>query len=148
MFGNVGRIVQAQLGGSGGGESNWQKAKHVWDGKRANLSTERVEKEVEIYEEHRRDMALLTEGPNEMPLHRLWAAAKVAYDLGLEKYGIQIDMDADQTVEFKCFKEDWEEDATNGKLGLHEFKLLQKNKGMRFYDDDEKIYKVISSNLD
>ena len=149
VFGTVGRIVQAQLGGPGGGERNWQKVKHVWDGKRANLSTERVEKEVKIYEGHRRDMALLTEDPNEMPLHRLWTAAEVAYDLGLEKYGIQIDMDADQTVEFKCFKEDWEEEAIKGKLGLHEFKLLQKYKGMNFYDDDdEKIYKVISSNLD
>ena len=29
VSGNAGRIVQAQLGGSGGGVSNWQKAKHV-----------------------------------------------------------------------------------------------------------------------
>ena len=57
-------------------------------------------------------------------------------------------MNASQTEEFRAYLEEWESDAAKNKLNLNEFKLLQKYKGMRFYDDgDEKIYKAISSNL-
>lgn len=94
-------------------------------------------------------MALLTSDENDMPLHRLWTASEVAFDLGLAKFGIRIDMEAEDVTKFVCYEEAWEADAIKNKLNLNEFKLLQKYKDVRFYDDDEEqIFKVISTNLD
>ena len=104
VFGDVARKVQAQLTGPGGGERNWQKLKFVWDSKRHRLFTEKAEKEVRIYEGHCREMAQFSTGPSEMPLHRMWLAAEVEFDLGLDKYGVTVDMEATGTPKFKCYE--------------------------------------------
>ena len=60
-----------------------------------------------------------------------------------------INMAADDTKEFMNFIEDWEPEAMKRKLGITEFKLLEKYKGMRFYDDAvECAFEVIPQNLE
>ena len=58
-------------------------------------------------------------------------------------------MEADRTTTFKCYEEDWEKEARTKKLAIHEFRLLQKYKGLRFFDEDEdQVYEICASNLE
>ena len=149
MFGDVARKVLAQLTGPGGGERNWQKLKYVWDGKRHSLAPEKAEKEVRIYEGHVREMAQLSTDPLEMPLHRLWTQEEVTFDMGLGEYGITLDMDTTGMVVFKCYEEDWEKEARTKKLAINEFRLFQKYKGVKFFDEDEdQVYEICATNLE
>ena len=149
VFGDVARKVQAQLTGPGGGERNWQKLKFVWDSKRHKLGTDKAEKEVRIYEGHCREMEEYTMEPAEMPLHRMWSAEEGDYNLGLDKYGVVLNMEADRTTTFRCYEEDWEKEARTKKLAIHEFRLLQKYKGVRFFDEDEdQVYEIFANNLE
>ena len=69
--------------------------------------------------------------------------------MGIDKYGVVLDMGADDSIVFKCFEEDWEEVARTNKKGTNEFRLLQKHKEVRFYDEDEdQIYEICPSNLE
>ena len=122
--------------------------KHVWDG-RESLDSDTVEKAVKVYEGHRREMALLTTEPSDMPLHRIWTEDEMNSDLGLEKFGVIVDMTADSTITFNNFIEEWEEDAIKRKKNLNEALLLKKYRGIRFYDtDDSVLYEIESSNLE
>ena len=104
MFGNVARKVQAALTGPGGGERNWQKLKHVWDSKRHSLGSEKAEKEVRIYEGNCRETAQFTTELSEMPLHRLFTREEAEFSLGLDKYGVVLNMGADDSITFRCFR--------------------------------------------
>ena len=64
-----------------------------------------------IYEGHCREMEEYTMEPAEMPLHRMWSAEEGDYNLGLDKYGVVLNMEADRTTTFKCYEEDWEKEA-------------------------------------
>ena len=45
--------------------------------------------------------------------------------------------------------EDWKAGCIAKKLGINEFKLLQKYGGMRFYDDDEDdVFVICDTNLE
>ena len=149
MLGDVARNVLAQLAGPGGGERNWQKLKYVWEGKRHSLAPEKAEKEVRIYEGHVREMAQLSTDPLEMPLHRLWTQEELTFDMGLGEYGITLDMDTTGMVVFKCYEEDWEKEARTKKLAINEFRLFQKYKGVKFFDEDEDlVYEICATNLE
>ena len=149
MFGDVARKVLAQLTGPGGGERNWQKLKYVWDGKRHSLAPEKAEKEMHIYEGHVREMAQLSNDPLEMPLRRLWTQEEVTFDMGLSEYGITLDMDTTGMVVFKCYEGDSEKEARTKKLAISEFRLFQKNKGVKFFDEDEdQVYEICATNLE
>ena len=102
-----------------------------------------------IYEGNCRETAQFTTELSEMPLHRLFTREEAEFNLGLDKYGVVLDMGADDSIVFKCFEEDWEEVARTNKKGTNEFRLLQKYKEVRFYDEDEdQIYEICPSNLE
>ena len=46
--------------------------------------------------------------------------------MGLDKYGVVLDMGADDSIVFKYIEKDWEEVARTNKKGTNEFRLLQK----------------------
>ena len=95
------------------------------------------------------ETAQFTTELSEMPLHRLFTREEAEFNLGLDKYGVVRDMGADDSIVFKCFEEDWEEVARTNKKGTNEFRLLQKYKEVRFYDEDEdQIYEICPSNLE
>jgi hypothetical protein len=145
----VARKVQAQLTGPGGGERNWQKLKWVWDSKRKKLGTGKAEMEERMYEGRCLEANQYTTELAEMPRLRTWSAEEADFDLGLEKYGVVLNMEADCTIVFKCFEENFEEKARTNKLAINEFRLLQKYKGVRFFEDDEdQIYEIFAKNLE
>jgi hypothetical protein len=148
-FGDVARKVQAQLTGPGGGERNCQKLKFMWDSKRHKLGTDKAEKEVRICGGHCGEMEEYSMEPAEMPLNRMWSAEEWDYNLGLDKYGVVLNMEADRTTTFKCYEEDREKEARIKKLAIHELCLLQKYEGVRFFDEDEdQVYEIFASNLE
>ena len=68
--------------------------------------------------------------------------------MGLDKYGITLDMDSTDMAVFKCYEEDWEKEARTKKLAINEFRLLQKYKGVKFFDEDEDlVYEICATNL-
>ena len=102
-----------------------------------------------IYEGHRREMAQISTDLNEMPLHKIWTEEESNYDLGLDKWDIHVDMNAEPKVRFNCFVEDWEEEAIKHRSGPNGYKLLVKYKNIRFYDEDESVkYKIIATNVE
>ena len=151
VFGKVGCIVQAQLTGMGAAERNWAHVKYIWDDASANMKPGTVEKKVTVWEAIRREDQLISECilPEELPFHRMWTQDEVDFDLGLEKRGIEIDMLAEKERLFMNSMEDWEAGCIAKKLGINEFKLLQKYGGMRFYDDDEDdVFVICDTNLE
>ena len=44
---------------------------------------------------------------------------------------------------------DLDKEAKTKKLAIHEFRLLQKYKGVRFFDEDEdQVYEIFANNLE
>ena len=72
------------------------------------------------------------------------------FDLGLEKRGVEIMAGLPPPrVEFNGWIEDWESDAIKSKASLHEFKLLEKYKGVPFFDEEDGVtYKILHTNLE
>ena len=72
-----------------------------------------------IYEDKRRKRALvLEEGFDEedKATHTFWTEKKVQYNLGLERWTIETDMEADGTIKFINYLEDWEQECISAKI--------------------------------
>ena len=89
-------------------------------------------------------------------LHQIWTKGELDYDLGMEKWGVEIDLSAANSINFLCFIEPWELEAIKKQSAANEFRLIQKYKGVLFFDvdadDDEggvgKVFKIIESNVE
>lgn len=148
VFGHVASIVTAQLTGGGGGERNWAHLEHIWKDSRVHLGVVKAQKQLLVFEGHRREMAMISDDPKIMPLHKIWTSDEVEYDLGLTKWDVVIDMSAGKT-KFNCFLEGWEPEAIKKQSGPNEFRLLQKYKGVLFFDDEESTaYKIVETNVE
>jgi hypothetical protein len=136
--------------GPGFGERNWQHVKHVWDANHAMLSSDAAEKKTYVYEGVRRQDQWASSGLEEdSPLHKMWTKDEVEFDLGLDKFGVEINMDAeDERASFKNYPEDWEEECIKKKTKSNEHLLLKKYRDVRFFDDDTDEVFVISKNLE
>ena len=79
---------------------------HVWRDSRANLGIDKAEMQLLIFEGHRREQSLISDDLKEMPLHQIWNQGEDDYDflkdLGLGKWGVEIDMSATNTINFLC----------------------------------------------
>ena len=88
-------------------------------------------------------------------LHRIWTKGELDYDLGMDKWGVEIDLSASNSI-LLCFIEPWELEAIKKQSAANEFLLIQKYKGVLFFDDDTdddesgdgKVFKIIESNVE
>ena len=74
-----------------------------------------------------------------------------AWESQFDKFNIEVDLDADDTKEFKNFMENWEQETISVKLNTNEFRLLQKYKDRKFYDADEgdgTVMQIVHTNLE
>ena len=110
VFGKVGCVAQGQLTGMGAAERNWAHVKNIWDDAKANMTAEKAEKEVKIWEGIRREeLAIRNDlNPIDVPLYRQWTDDQVNFDLGLDKRGVEIDTTAVDERRFLNYMEDWE----------------------------------------
>lgn len=143
-------IVTSKPAGPGFGERNWQHLKHVWDANHAALSSDSAEKKTFVYEGVRRqDQWAMLGVEEESPLHKMWTKDEVDFDLGLDKFGVEINMEAvDERAIFNNYMEDWEESCIKNRSKSNEHLLLKKYRGVRFYDDDTGEVFVIAKNLE
>jgi hypothetical protein len=74
-----------------------------------------------------------------LSLYQIWTKGELDYDLGLEKWGIEIDMNAANTINFLCFIEPWEHEATKKQSAANEFRLIQKYKVLLLFDNDDYV---------
>jgi len=114
------------------------------------LSSDAAEKKTFVYEGVRRQNQWDSSGVDEdSPLHKMWTKDEVDFDLGLDKFGVKINMDAeDERAIFKNFVEDWEEESIKKRSKSNEHLLLKKYRGVRFYDVDTDEVFVIAKNLE
>ena len=93
----------------------------------------------------RQDQWAMSGVEEDSPLHKMWTKNEVDFDLGLDKFGVEINMDAeDERAVFKNFMEDWEENCIKNKSKSNEHLLLNKYRGVRFYDDDTDELKLVT----
>ena len=88
--------TQGQLTGMGAAERSWAHVRNIWDDAKANMTTEKAEKEVKIWEGIRREVLAIRNdlNPIDVPLYRQWTDDQVNFDLGLDKRGVAIDTTA------------------------------------------------------
>ena len=120
--------TQGQLTGMGAAERSWAHVRNIWDDAKANMTAEKAEKEVKIWEGIRREVLAIQNdlNPIDVPLYRQWTDDQVNFDLGLDKRGVAIDTTAVNERRFLNYMEGWEGQCTKKKLTLNEFKLLEK----------------------
>ena len=67
--------------------------------------------------------------------------------MGLAKWDITIDMTTGK-IKFNNFFEEGERETIKKQSGPNECRLLQKYKGIRFYDEEEEVaFKIIDTNV-
>ena len=94
----------------GAAERNWAHVKNIWDDAKANMTAEKAEKKVKIWEGIRREELAIRNDldPIDVPLYRQWTDDEVNFDLGLDKRGVEIDTIAVDERRFLNYMEDWE----------------------------------------
>ena len=94
----------------------------------ALLSSDAAEKKTSVYESVRRkDQWASSDLDEDSPLHKIWTKDEVDFDLCLDKFGVKINMDAeDERAIFKNFVEDWEEESIKKRSKSNEHLLLKK----------------------
>ena len=70
--------------------------KNSWDDAKVNMTAEKAEKKVKIWEGTRREELAIRDNfdPIDVPLYRQWTDDEVNFDLGLDKRGVAIDTTA------------------------------------------------------
>ena len=94
----------------------------------ALLSSDAAEKKTFVYESVRRkDQWASSDVDEDSPLHKIWTKDEVDFDLCLDKFGVKINMDAeDERAIFKNFVEELEEESIKKRSKSNEHLLLKK----------------------
>ncbi len=141
VFGKVACRVTPKITGSGGAERGWADTKVVKSGKRVHLSSDKLLKQGTLYTSSNIRRARIKRNELERPdcnSHRAcWGSEDEQFDLGLEKWGV--DVHAPQKTFgprqlFRCWVEEWENVMDQGAV-MRE-KLLSKYGGLVFDDID------------
>jgi hypothetical protein len=158
VLGFVACRVTSKIAGIGSAERSWGDVKHLKSNKRSHLSGDSVEKQALIYsaakceeariEQDRKDMA----GTGNHNKFGYWGDDDVTFDLGLEKFGVDLSelrIQVEPNRKFKCWIEDWELPLMNKNDSVAEAMLLEKYKGIVFFDLDNSItYTIYERNLE
>ena len=152
VLGYVACRVTSKLLGIGSAERSWGDVKHLKTNKRAHLSGDKTEKQAVLYTSARLEEARIKR--NEMEEQgTAFGDEDIAYDLGLEKFGVDIAAltegpELPKRI-FKGWLEDWEKPLLKKNDPVAEQKLLQKYKGLVFNDiDNDVVYTIFDSNLE
>ena len=77
-----------------------------------------------------------------------WGDKDIEYDLGLEKWGVQVEAPVAKARTFNAWLEDWEKELLKKDDPVAEAKLMNKYCGLMFYFiDDKKLYIVYTKEL-
>ena len=145
VFGYLGARTTGRLTGIGSAERNWGEYKRT-NSKFRPLNPETAEKQTLIYGAAHMSDSLKAQ-------RTAWTEADMRSDLGLEKFKIDIDMTAPRTPrrDFANYIEDWEITEIKKQTSTCEARLLEKYKGIRFFDedyDDGTTFTICKENLE
>ncbi len=141
VFGYIACRVTSKICGSGGAERGWADTKVVKSGKRAHLSSEKVLKQGTLYTSanirRARIKRMELEKPGCTKPEAVWGSDDEQFDLGLEKWGVDV-LELKKPLGprrlFKCWVEDWENVMDQGQV--MRVRLLNKYGGLVFDDID------------
>lgn len=141
VFGSIACRATARITGSGGAERGWSDNKEVKSGKRSHLSSDKLRKQGTLYTSANIRRARIKrdelEKPNCDTPDALWGDDDEQFDLGLEKWGVNIEelkKPLGPRRVFKCWVEDWENVMDKG--DVMRTKFLVKYGGLVFDDID------------
>ena len=141
VFGPIACRATARITGSGGAERGWSDNKEVKSGKRSHLSSDKLRKQGTLYTSANIRRARIKrdelERPNCETPDALWGDDDEQFDLGLEKWGVNVEelkKPLGPRRVFKCWVEDWENVMDKG--DVMRTKFLVKYGGMVFDDID------------
>ena len=155
VFGYVACRVTSKITGCGSAERSWADVKELKSGKRAHISSAKAAKQATRYTSAALRRARLQnqeyENLNFVRKEARWGADDEMFDLGLEKWGV--DLAALKSPPklprrlFRCYIEDWENVMDRGAV-MRE-KLLQKYGGLVFddIDSESKDRMTVSKNV-
>lgn len=142
VFGYVACRATSKITGSGGAERGWSDNKVVKSGKRSHLGSDKLLKQGTLYTSSnvRKARIMRTElmKPDCKSPHAIWGSDDEQFDLGLEKWGVDVDSlkkPLGPRRLFKCYIEDWENVMDKGAVMRQ--KLLSKYGGLVFDDIDQ-----------
>ena len=156
VLGFVACRTTSKILGMGSAERHWGDVKHLKSGKRSHLGAEKTEKQSMIYTKAKLDKAkvLRDEMDKIDSAVDAWGDEDEKFDLGLEKFGVDIEALKPPPVPkrlFRCWIEDWEAPLLKKNDPVAKAKLLEKYHGLVFQDIDLKekiLYTVSSEHLD
>ena len=142
VFGSIACCVTARIVGSGGAERGWSDNKVVKSGKRSHLSSDKLLKQGTLYTSSNICRARIKREELEKPdctSHQaVWGDDDEQFDLGLEKWGVDVDSlkkPLGPRRLFRCWVEEWENIMDQGAVMREKF--LTKYGGLIFDDIDE-----------
>ena len=112
VFGKVAVSSNLNIIWMGSSERHWGKMKHIKSGNHSHISTEKTEKQLMIYTKARLDKSKVRRNnlENLNDACAAWGDEDEKFNLGLEKFGVDIDalnMPAVPKRYFRCWIEDW-----------------------------------------
>ena len=139
--------------GMGAAERGWGVTKIIKSGSRSHLGADKVEKLSIISTTHKLETARIKRKSLELidckHKYALWGDEDAAFDLGLDKFGVDIEaINSTPTCPrqiFRCWFEDWELPLISNKSAVAKIRLLEKYKGLVFTDMDNDVTYTIST---
>mmetsp|Transcript_4135 Transcript_4135/g.9385 ORF Transcript_4135/g.9385 Transcript_4135/m.9385 type:complete len:331 (+) Transcript_4135:30-1022(+) len=146
VLGYVACRTTSKILGIGAAERAWGDVKTLKTDKRSHLSADKTEKQAIIYTSAKVNEARILQQAMEKidakGKDAMWGDDDLNFDLGLERWGVDVDELKEMGVPKRIFRgwiEDWEKDILKKDDAECEALLLEKYKGLTFYDLDYKI---------
>jgi len=149
VFGKLACVVTSKIIGIGNAERQWRDVKQLKQGQRSHLSSSAVRMQATLYGDHcakvaavRRDRIIAAKGQSKKGLC-LWED-KDLDACGLDAFGIDIEKQIEKTkpskkIQFKCWREEWEDENAKTKDPVITQKFLLKYKHISWLDIDNDV---------
>ena len=155
VLGFVACRTTAKLCGIGAAERSWGGVKQIKTGKRSHMSGESTEKRSILYVSAKiaqsRVQCDRLEKLDATGNNAMFGDDDINFDMQLEQFGVDMGALKEPAVEriFRAWVEDWEEESRKKNDCVDEARLLQKYKGLVFFDpDSEKTFSVWDQNME
>jgi hypothetical protein len=141
IFGKLACQVCSKIIGIGSAERGWGDVKHLKTEKRSHLGAKAVQMQATIYGSSCTELAKVKRDlKREDGVHAdqlFWNDDDLAKDLGLEKFGEEIQLPKSKVRVFKAYWEKWEEELYKKEDVEVETRFLMKYGGLSWYDPDK-----------
>ncbi len=143
VLGQLACRVTSKILGTGSAERNWGDVKHLKTNKQAHLSADRVKKQATIFGSYCMDKSDIKRqfSENETNPYLFWNDEDFDWRFDILSNDNSVEEMKPSRI-FKCWEEEWEEEAIFLKSPVNEAKLLNKYGGLSWFDidNDQMVY--------